>query len=85
MSKDRCEYCEGELIKRKLRTKFHFKGETIYIDNVPAWVCNRCGEHYYDASVYKRMEEIAKNREQISKTICFPLADYVDGVEVRDE
>ena len=31
---------------------------------------------YFDAPVYKRLEEIAKQRNRIEKTICFRLADY---------
>lgn len=73
---DFCEYCEGELEYRSIRARFNFKGHTIYVDNVPAWVCTKCGEQYFDAPVYKRLEEIAKHRERIMKTVCFPLADY---------
>lgn len=46
------------------------------MDRVPAWVCGKCGEQYFDAPVYKRLEEIARHRNRIEKTICFPLADY---------
>ncbi len=74
--KDFCEYCEGELESRLVRTQFHFKGQTIFVDKVPAWVCPKCGEQYFDAPVYKRLEEIAKHRDRIMKTVCFPLADY---------
>lgn len=73
---DLCEFCEGNVERRVTRTKFHFKGQTIYVDNVPAWVCVKCGEKYYDAPVYKRLEEIARRREHIKKTVCFPLAEY---------
>jgi YgiT-type zinc finger domain-containing protein len=59
-----------------IRARFHFKGQTIYVDHVPAWVCTRCHEQYFDAPVYKRLEEIAKHRRKIKKTISFPLAEY---------
>jgi hypothetical protein len=49
---------------------------SIYIDNVPAWVCGKCGEQYFDAPVYKRLEEIARHSDRIRKTVCFPLAEY---------
>ena len=76
MNHDPCEFCEGEVKYRSVRARFNFKGRTIYVDNVPAWVCDKCGEQYYDAPVYKRLEEIARNRDHIAKTICFPLAEY---------
>ena len=73
---DPCEFCEGKVEYRLTRSRFHFKGHTIYVDNVPAWVCTRCHEQYFDAPVYKRLEEIAKNSSRIKKTVSFPLAEY---------
>lgn len=76
MKFDQCEYCDGEVNDRVVRARFSFKGETIYIDNVPAWVCSNCSEQYFDAPVYKKLEEIAKTRHRIKRTVCFPLANY---------
>jgi len=73
---DVCEFCEGVVEQRHIRARFHFHGQTIYVDNVPAWVCTQCGEQYFDAPVYKRLEAIAKHGEQIRETVCFPLAEY---------
>lgn len=73
---DLCEFCQGKVDQRMIRARFHFKGSTIYVDDVPAWVCERCGEQYFDAPVYKRLEEIAKHRRRIKKTVTFPLARY---------
>ena len=73
---DPCEFCDGKVTQRLVRARFHFKGQTIYVDRVPAWVCAKCGEQYFDAPVYKRLEEIARHRRRIRKTICFPLAEY---------
>jgi len=73
---DRCEFCTGEMEQRRVLARFRFKGETIYIENVPAWVCNNCAEQYFDAPVYKRLEQIAQQRDQIKQTICFPLAKF---------
>lgn len=71
-----CEYCDGQVELRTIQARFHYKGSTVYVDNVPAWVCKKCGEQYFDAPVYKRLEEIARHRERITKSICFPLAEY---------
>lgn len=73
---DVCEFCDGEVEERVTQARFHFKGQTIYVDNVPTWVCAKCGEQYFDAPVYKRLEEIARHSSRIKKTVCFPLAEY---------
>ncbi len=76
MKGDRCEFCEGEMEQRRVLTRFRYKGLTIYVENAPAWVCNRCSEQYFDAPVYKRLERIAQQREDIQETISFPLAEF---------
>jgi len=75
-AQDRCEFCDGAMEHRKARVPFKFHGQTIYVDDVPVWVCTRCGERYFAAPVYKRLEEIARQREHITETVCFPLAAY---------
>ena len=76
---DPCEFCEGRVAHRIVRARFHYERQTTYIDGVPAWVCTRCGEQYFDAAVYKHMEEIARHTDRIHDTVTFPLAQY-DGV-----
>jgi len=71
-----CEFCSGKVEPRVIRARFLFKGDALYIDHVPAWVCKQCGECYYDAPVYKRLERIARQRKRIKQTISFPLAEY---------
>ncbi len=73
---DKCEFCDGNVEQRTVRAAFHYKGDTIYVNNVPAWVCTHCAEQYFDAPVYKRLEEIARSRNSIKKKISFPLAEF---------
>lgn len=74
--RDPCEYCDGETEQRVVTARFRYRGKTVYVNGVPAWVCSRCGEQYFDAPVYKRLEQIAKRSHLIKKTISFPLAEY---------
>jgi len=75
-----CEFCNGKVDLRRSRVPFHFKGTTIYVDNVPTWSCKKCGERYFDAPVYKRLEEIARQSQTIRAAITFSLADYAEAV-----
>ncbi len=76
MKNDLCEFCEGEMEYRNTMVRFRYKGQTIYVEHVPAWVCNHCGEQYFDAKVYKHLEDIARQRERIHRQISFPLAAF---------
>jgi YgiT-type zinc finger domain-containing protein len=75
-SSDFCEFCEGRLHEQVVLAGFSYMGRTLYIDHVPARVCDRCGEQYYDGRVYERMVEIAKDPRRSQGTIVFPLAQY---------
>ncbi|MBM4035979.1 MAG: YgiT-type zinc finger protein [Planctomycetes bacterium] len=74
-----CEFCDGALEERVVRARFQHRGQTIYINHVPAWVCRRCGEQEFDGPVYERMEEIAREPGRIVNTITIPLAEYDAG------
>ncbi len=64
-----CEFCDGKIRNLYALARFSYKGETICISNVPAWVCAKCGEQYFDALVYKYLEGIAKHRANIKKEV----------------
>ena len=76
MNKEICEFCDGTVEETVRRVPFHYRKEVIYIDNVPVRVCSKCGELYFEAAVYKRLETIAVKRNTIRTKITFPLADY---------
>lgn len=83
MRTDSCEFCDGATEERVTRVPFHYRKEVIYVDNVPVRVCRKCGELYFDATVYKRLERIAEQRKNIRTKITFPLADYRKAVALE--
>jgi YgiT-type zinc finger domain-containing protein len=76
MKNDPCEFCDGTVEETVTRVPFDYRKELIYVDNVPVKICRKCGELYFDATVYKRLEGIAARRKTIRTKITFPLADY---------
>lgn len=76
MKNRNCAHCDGWVEQAVKRVPFRYKKETICIDSVPVRVCRRCGDIYYEAEVYKKLEKIAANRQQIKSKVTFPLADY---------
>jgi YgiT-type zinc finger domain-containing protein len=76
MNKEICEFCDGVVEETVRRVPFHYRKELIYVDNVPVKVCRKCGELYFEAAVYKRLERIAEQRKNIRTKVTFPLADY---------
>ena len=69
-----CFFCQkGILEDKKVTVDFRWGGELTVIEDVPAKVCNECGERYYSAEVSREMEKIA-TKEKKEKIIEVPLA-----------
>lgn len=69
-----CYFCrKGILEDRKVTVDFRWGSKLIVIEEVPAKVCNECGEKYYSAEVSREMEKIA-TEEKKEKVIEVPLA-----------
>ncbi len=60
-----CYFCgKGILEDKKVTVDFRWGNKLIVIEEVPAKVCNECGERYYSAEISKEMEKIAHRREE---------------------
>lgn len=46
------------------------------IENVPAWVCNQCGERYYDGPVLEKIEVMLKEKSQPKKNLTVPAYEF---------
>jgi YgiT-type zinc finger domain-containing protein len=78
---DRCEYCGGAVVGKKVTVDIRRKGELFVFENVPVGVCSGCGERYYTGPVLERLNEIAAHRDTVKSTIKVP---YLDFAEVTD-
>jgi YgiT-type zinc finger domain-containing protein len=46
-------------------SKFHIDRKTYHLtfDQIPAWVCNQCGEAYFEESEVNKIQEIIQTIE----------------------
>jgi HTH-type transcriptional regulator/antitoxin MqsA len=76
MQDETCEYCNGEMRAKTVTVHYRHKGKLVVIENVPARICRRCGERYYDAVTVERMEAIARRKKTAEKTVMVPVWDF---------
>ena len=68
-----CYFCSrGILEEKRVTVDFRWGDKLVIIENVPAKVCNECGERYYSAKVVREMEQIAKE-ERKERELCVPV------------
>lgn len=76
MQDETCEYCNGEVWAKTVTVHYRHKGKLVLIENVPARVCRRCGERYYDATTIEKLEAIARRKRTAEKTLLVPVRDF---------
>ena len=72
-----CEYCDGTVQERIVDREAvsHHRG-IVVLEYVPIGVCNRCGAHYYAATVLKRVESILTSTTPPARTLQVPVETF---------
>lgn len=71
-----CVRCGGKIVDREVEL-IHRWGDRWYIfRNVPAHVCEECGEEYFDADVLKRIDEMRETADDSEERIEVPAVDF---------
>ena len=53
-----CFYCRGELVRERISYTATRKGYHLIVDEVPAWVCEQCGEPLFDEQTVDAIQEV---------------------------
>ena len=72
----RCYFCKGRVVEKKVRVDFRWGDELVVIEDVPAEVCQQCGEKYFGPEVYKQMENLAKTKEKPIKHVAIDVIRF---------
>ncbi|MBI5215233.1 MAG: type II toxin-antitoxin system MqsA family antitoxin [Ignavibacteriae bacterium] len=76
---DTIEYCFlcGGLLEQRTVTKIQTSKEELIgvVENVPAWVCNQCGEKYFDGPILEKIEQLLDNR-QPKRNLSVPAFEF---------
>lgn len=70
---ERCEYCGGVIVEKKISLSRKAKGKYVFFENVPAGVCTECGTRYYAANVLKTIEETLRGRRKAQREVVVPV------------
>ena len=74
----RCVFCGG-VVKKTMGTFEYQDGEEIIlVENVPAEVCEDCGEKTYSPEVTDKLLHFAKGKHPIIRTIQVPVFDFAN-------
>jgi len=77
-----CSFCGGEVKGDKVELDYRDKGKLYIFQNVPAGVCQQCGEKYLAAKVAKEIERRIRKKEKWDETIAVPVDIFSKKVAV---
>ena len=72
-----CEHCDGTVRKTIVAQEaLKHKGEFIILEQVPIGICDKCGARYFDASVLRRVAEVARDKAKARRKIEVAVAPF---------
>lgn len=60
----RCLLCHGEMEKSTVSYTIDRKGYHLFVKEIPAYVCSRCGEKYFDEKEVEAIQNMIKALEE---------------------
>ncbi len=71
-----CHFCGGEVIVQRVTVDYRWGNELLaVVRNVPAGVCQTCGEQYLKSEVVKELERVAHAHETPAKILRVPVRE----------
>lgn len=60
----KCIHCQGEMKRGTTPLHVDRKGCHLLLDAVPAWVCNQCGEPYFEEAEVDVIQDLVESVEE---------------------
>jgi YgiT-type zinc finger domain-containing protein len=75
-----CYFCKGKIVQQKTTVDFRWGRKLKVIENVPAGVCQQCGEKYFHSAIYKTMEKLAASRAKPAARLTVDVVRFKKAV-----
>jgi len=74
----KCVFCGGMLEENVVTFTYEEGDKYLFIEHVPALVCNKCGERIYSPEVTDKLLKFAKDEFMPVKTVKVPVFDFAE-------
>ena len=78
---EKCQFCGGVVNKKTVSLDL-WKKEKLYVfKNVPAKVCEQCGEKYFSSKIHGKLTSSLKEKskpDEINYNSCYSLKKFAD-------
>jgi len=70
---ERCSLCKGNINKGKTDLTLKKENVIISVKEIPAFICENCGEAYFTPEVSRKLDDVMSNLEK-GELLAHPLA-----------
>jgi len=77
---NKCYFCKGKLARKRIRHVHRWGTRIIIFDDVPAEVCQQCGEVYFSPEVLKLMDEMTLQDYKPKAVLSVPVFSLPERV-----
>ncbi len=60
----KCDLCNGVYHRKAVVFSFQRRGKSVIVEDVPALVCERCGDTLFSASTVQDIEDLIEHEPQ---------------------
>lgn len=73
-----CYFYKGRVIKARVRHVHRWQERIVVFEDVPADVCQQCGESYFDPNVLEAIDRITLGDTEPKATMSVPVFSLAD-------
>ncbi len=73
---DKCYFCKAKVVQQQVTFDYRWGDTLLVIKDVPAGLCQQCGEKYLSSDVYKELERLAKNKNHLMDKMTIDILSF---------
>jgi len=74
----KCHVCGSEQARQELVNEvFHIDGKPVLVENIPAQVCERCGEEIFSKETTEKVRQLVHGKAKPVKSVKMDVFAYV--------
>ena len=75
----RCRFCGGETVLERVTVENSWGDTRALVENVPAQVCQQCGEKYFDAATCRTLDRLRQAPPDAQRTVQVSVYAYAEA------
>ncbi len=69
----KCLVCGSEMTKKKIPVDLRIGDKLLVVEQVPATVCDHCGEKVFAPTIATKLQALGKHRSNAQRTLRVPV------------